>query len=313
MVVVGSANADLFVESRLPLAGETLAATGGGVVLAGGKGANQAAAAALLGASCVLVCQTGSDVAGTLVRDALAGAGVRLEHAVTLPSTPTGQAVIILQPGGQNSIIIVGGANMAWERPSDAALEAVRAAKVLLLQREVPESVSLAAAEAAHAAGVPVVLDFGGDESPVSPRLLELCTVVSPNETELARVTRRPAEEEKAVEEAARNLLETVHGGAGGGVLVKRGAEGSMWLEHGGAAPAWCPAASFDTVVDTTGAGDCFTSAWAVARYVDGRAPAAAASFAAAAAALCVQKPGALPSMPTRAEVDAAIARHGQA
>lgn len=145
-----------------------------------------------------------------MLRDALGGCGVLLTHTASVDA-PSGQAIIILQPGGENSIIIVGGANVAWHAPSDAALEAVRRnpfasaltqrvrfqadvpllqvryAGLLLLQREVPESVSLAAARAAHEAGVPVMLDAGGDDSPIAHELLRYVTFLSPNETELVR------------------------------------------------------------------------------------------------------------------------------
>jgi ribokinase len=126
IVVVGSVNADLVLESRLPLPGETVSATGGGIVIPGGKGANQAATAGKLGYPTLFVGQTGRDGAAALLRDALAGCGVSLEHTVAVEA-PTGQAVIILQPGGENSIIIVGGANVAWQAPGAAALDAVRA------------------------------------------------------------------------------------------------------------------------------------------------------------------------------------------
>jgi ribokinase len=214
IAVVGSVNADLVIVSRLPRPGETVSATGGGVTLPGGKGANQAATAGKLGYPTLFVGQTGRDAAAGLLREALAGCGVSLEHTASVDA-PTGQAVIILQPGGENSIVIVGGANKAWAAPPEAALDAVRGsaaqcsavqrsagssqrltlcrcaqvrgAGLLLLQREVPESVSLAAARAAAAAGVPVVLDAGGDDEAISDDLLRCVTFFSPNETELVR------------------------------------------------------------------------------------------------------------------------------
>ena len=127
IVVVGSVNADLILESRLPLPGETISATGGGITVAGGKGANQAATAGKLGYSTAFVGQTGRDAAGGMLREALGACGVSLQHTPAV-SAPTGQAVIILQPDGENSIIIVGGANVAWQAPDAAALDAVRAA-----------------------------------------------------------------------------------------------------------------------------------------------------------------------------------------
>lgn len=300
-VVVGSANADLFIHSRLPLPGETLCATGGGEVLPGGKGANQAAAAARLGCPTLFVGQTGRDGAGTMLREQLGASGVLLTHTAEVAG-PTGQAVIILAPDGENSILLIAGANAAWTAPGPPALDAVRSAGLLLLQREVPESVSLAAALAAHAAGVPVVLDAGGDEQPISPALLACVTYLSPNETELARLTGLPTEGEAAVLAACAAL----HARGVGHVLVKLGASGSL-LSSPGAAPVRQPAFRAPAVVDTTGAGDCFTAAFAVG-LLEGLSPAAAMRFASAAACLCVQGRGAMPSLPRRQEVDALLA-----
>jgi len=300
-IVVGSANADLFVHCRLPLPGETICATGGGEVLPGGKGANQAAAAARLCCPTVFVGQTGRDGAGAMLREQLAASGVLLEHTAEVAG-PTGQAVILLQPDGENSIILVPGANAAWTTPQDHALDAVRSAGLLLLQREVPESVSLAAARAAHAAGVPVVLDAGGDEQPICAELLACITYLSPNETELARLTGLPTEGEAGVLAACAAL----HARGVEHLLVKLGASGSL-LSSRGAEPVRQPAFRAPQVVDTTGAGDCFTAAFAVG-LLEGLAPPAAMRFASAAACLCVQARGAMPSLPRRPAVDALLA-----
>ncbi|KAK3285020.1 hypothetical protein CYMTET_7363, partial [Cymbomonas tetramitiformis] len=190
IVVVGSINADIVVEvDRLPKKGETLSATGGGSVIPGGKGANQAAAAALLAPNpTYMVGQVGRDAYGETLKTALSSCNVHLTHVVEVEQ-PSGQAIVMLQPDGDNSIIIIGAANRAWESPSDEALSAVAGAGALLLQREVPEEVNLAAARVARDAGVLVVLDAGGEEGPLPVELLCLVDVLSPNETELARLT----------------------------------------------------------------------------------------------------------------------------
>jgi len=232
LVVVGSVNADLVVESRLPQPGETISATGGGFTLPGGKGANQAATAALLAQPTLFVGQTGRDAPAGLLREALGRCGVDLQHCAAVDA-PTGQAIIVLQPGGENSIIIVGGANVAWTTPSEEALNAVAGAGMLLLQREVPESVSLAAARAARAADVPVILDAGGDETPIAEALLSMVTILSPNETELARLTGMSTSTEADILEAAAALqTRGVHT-----VLVKLGAQGSLLVPPPPAAP----------------------------------------------------------------------------
>ena len=231
LVVVGSVNADLVVESRLPQPGETISATGGGFTLPGGKGANQAATAALLAQPTLFVGQTGRDAPAGLLREALGRCGVDLQHCAAVDA-PTGQAIIVLQPGGENSIIIVGGANTAWTTPSEEALKAVAGAGMLLLQREVPESVSLAAARAARGS-VPVILDAGGDETPIAEALLSMVTILSPNETELARLTGMPTGTEADILEAAAALQKRgVHT-----VLVKLGAQGSLLVPPPPAAP----------------------------------------------------------------------------
>ena len=334
LVVVGSVNADLVVESRLPQPGETVAATGGGVTLPGGKGANQAAAAALCGYPTCFVGQTGRDAPAGVLRSALSQCGVDLTHCTSVDS-PTGQAIIVLQPDGENSIIIVGGANTAWSAPGEEALRQVAASGMLLLQREVPESVSLVAARAARAAGVPVILDAGGNEDPICEELLGLVTVLSPNETELSRLTGLPTDTEAHILAAASALQQR----GVDTVLVKLGSQGSLLVPPHGGAPVrqpafkadkvrahggllWvlcCPCMShsltsipcsrpFLQVVDTTGAGDCFTASFAVA-LLQGRSHGEAMRFASAAACLCVQRMGAMPSLPRRQEVDEFLAQ----
>lgn len=149
MVVVGSANADIYVEiDRLPMVGETISARTG-QTLAGGKGANQACCGGKLAHPTYFVGQVGEDAHGRLIEEALEGGGVMLGHLSRVPAAPTGHAVVMLQPDGQNSIIIVGGANMCcWpERLLEEDLEVIRRAGVLLLQREIPDRVNIQVAE----------------------------------------------------------------------------------------------------------------------------------------------------------------------
>ncbi len=326
LVVVGSVNADLLLESRLPAPGETISATGGGVTIPGGKGANQAATAALLGHTTSFIGQTGRDAPATLLRDALTQCGVSLEHCAAVDA-PTGQAIIILQPDGENSIIIVGGANVAWSAPPAAALDAVSRAGLLLLQREVPESVSIAAARAARAAGVPVILDAGGDETPIADELLKNVTILSPNETELVRALcalyyheRTPLTRQQArltgmrTDGGEADVLAAAAALQSRGVdtvLVKLGAHGSLLVPPAPGTPTRQQAFRAEKVVDTTGAGDCFTASFAVA-LLEGRSHADALRFASAAACICVQRKGAIPSLPKRSEVDQLLARTAQ-
>lgn len=150
LVVVGSANADIYVEiDRLPKEGETISAKTG-QTLAGGKGANQAACGAKLLYPTYFVGRLGEDAHGKLIADALGdGCGVHLDYVRSVTDEPTGHAVVMLQSDGQNSIIIVGGANMkAWpEKMTDDDLVIVRNAGIVLLQREIPDSINIQVAK----------------------------------------------------------------------------------------------------------------------------------------------------------------------
>jgi ribokinase len=298
LLVVGSANADLYVEiERLPVPGETLPG-GNAAVRPGGKGANQAAAAARLGLPTRFAGRFGTDAFAAPLRAALHEAGADLSPSRDVPG-PTGQAFILLQQGGENSIVLVGGANRAWEAEPRFDLAGSGA---LLLQREIPEAVNLAAARAARAAGVPVVLDCGGDDTPLPAELLALIDVVSPNESELARLTGLPTGDDTQVLVAARWLQQR----GVGTVLVKLGSRGCLLVPTSGE-PIRQPAFKVQ-VVDTTGAGDCFTGAYTVG-LVEGLPEAQRLRLACAAAALCVQSLGAMPSMPSRAATEAFLAR----
>lgn len=304
LVVVGSVNADLVLPiERLPKPGETLAAASIEVV-PGGKGANQAAAAARAGYPTYFIGQFGKDDPNAaLLRNALTGCGVNLSHSKDIEG-PCGTALILLQAGGENSIIIVGGANQATWSLSDADKSLIQGAGAVLLQREVPEQVNIDVAKLAKEAGVPVFLDAGGVEGPIAPELLSCLSVLSPNETELARLTGLPTDSEAQVQEAAEKLMTQ----GVSAVLVKLGSEGSLLLPGPGAPPIRQHAIKAPVVVDTTGAGDCFTATYAVA-VLEGKAPQAALAFASAAGSLCVQRKGAMPSLPAREEVDELLAK----
>jgi ribokinase len=303
IAVLGSANADLYVGlARLPTPGETLTGSGG-EVLPGGKGANQAAAVGRLGHPVRFLGQVGEDGHGELLRRSLRATGVDDAYLVTIPG-PTGQAVILHLADGDNAIVVIGGANRDWAPSWQPAPAALTGATALLLQREVPAAINQATALAARAAGLRVVLDAGGEDAPVPPALLAACDLLSPNETELARLTGLPTDSEAAVVTAARAL----QAGGAGDILVKLGARGALLLERSGSLHR--QGAFPVPVVDTTGAGDCFTAAYAVA-WVEGLAPAQRLRFAAAAAACCVTVRGAMPSLPSRDTVAALLVRHG--
>ncbi|KAF8114260.1 hypothetical protein N665_0039s0025 [Sinapis alba] len=205
----------------------------------------------------------------------------------------------MLQSDGQNSIIIVGGANMrGWpEKMSDDELEIVRNAGVVLLQREIPDSINIQVAKAVKKAGVPVILDVGGMDTPIPSELLDSIDILSPNETELSRLTGMPTETFEQISEAVAKC----HKLGVKQVLVKLGSKGSaLFIE--GEKPIQQAVIPASQVLDTTGAGDTFTAAFAVA-MVEGKSHEECLRFAAAAASLCVQVKGAIPSMPDRTSV----------
>ncbi|XP_008226360.1 PREDICTED: LOW QUALITY PROTEIN: ribokinase [Prunus mume] len=280
LVVVGSANADIYVEiDRLPKEGETISAKNG-QTLAGGKGANQAACGGKLSYPTYFVGQVGEDAHGKLITEALQSGGVHLDHLSAVSAAPTGHAVVMLQSDGQNSIIIVGGANMhCWpEKLSDGDLEVVRNAGIVLLQREIPESVNTQVAKAAKSAGVPVILDAGGMDAPISQELLNFVDI-----------------------EQISHAVVKFHKMGVKQVLVKLGSKGSALFVEG-EEPIKQSVISAAKVLDTTGAGDTFTASFAVA-LVEGKSKRECLRFAAAAASLCVQVKGAIPSMPERKTV----------
>ncbi|MBA0584880.1 hypothetical protein Gorai_015675 [Gossypium raimondii] len=322
LVVVGSANADIYVEiDRLPTEGETISAKNG-QTLAGGKGANQATCGAKLSYPTYFVGQVGDDAHGKLITQALGNGGVRLEYLKSLGGgVPTGHAVVMLQSNGQNSIIIVGGANMSsWpDKLSDQDLDVVKNAGIVLLQREIPDSVNIQVAKirvgysqfkveeivdnivtatlAAKGAGVTVIMDAGGMDAPMPQELLKFVDIFSPNESELRRLTGMPTDNFEQISQAAAKC----HKMGVRQVLVKLGAKGSaLFIE--GEEPITQPIIPAAQVVDTTGAGDTFTASFAVA-LVEGKSKRECLNFAAAAASLCVQVKGAIPSMPDRKSI----------
>ena len=298
IVVVGSLNVDLVVRvPRFPAPGETVVGTGF-AVFPGGKGANQAVAAARLGGDVHMVGRVGDDDNGRLLLASLASAGVDAGGVRVDADATTGTAVITIDGAGQNTIAIVAGANGRL-RPGDveAQRSLLEAAVVLLLQLEVALDVVEAAARLGRGAGATVILDPAPARSEVLP-LLGRADVVTPNETELACLAGAPSAP-GSVEEAA-GLARVLLDRGAKSVIAKLGALGA--LEVTAAGRRFWPAHTVDAM-DTTAAGDVWNGAFAVA-LAEGRSVDDAGAFASAAAAISVTRPGAQPSMPTRAEVE---------
>jgi ribokinase len=290
LIVIGSSNTDLIVRSaRLPAAGETV--LGGDLVTAaGGKGANQAVAAARLGAPVTFVGRVGGDMFGQQAAASLKREGLDLRYLVRDPDAPSGVALIVVDDAGQNLIAVAPGANHRLT-PADvaAAQPAIASAKVMLLQLEVPLETVFAAAQAGRAAGLTVVLNPAPAQS-LPAELYPLLDFITPNEHEAAALTGQ-AEPEAA----ARTLLACgVHT-----VITTLGAAGALVADSSGMrrVPGFRVQA-----VDTTAAGDAFNGGLAVALARNDDLE-AAVRYAHAVAALSVTRAGAQPSLPTAAEV----------
>lgn len=294
---LGSVNVDLIARvERLPAPGETVA--GGPLAVAlGGKGANQAIAAARAGGRVSFWGAEGRLSFGLDPRAEIAAAGVDVGGLATAEG-PTGSALIAVDAAGENSIVVSPGANAA--APGLIDLAALSGAW-LLAQLELDPDFVLAAFRAAQARGAATVLN-AAPAVEVPEGLLAATDILIVNETELARYSGLPVpgdagEAEIAAAVAALGL------GAGATVVVTLGRRGALTF-HGetrirtAARPA--------EAVDTTGAGDCFCGAL-VARLAEGAAMETALDFAAAAAGISVTRPGAAPSSPTRAEIDALL------
>ena len=301
----GSVNVDVtaFCE-RLPRAGETVPGSRCTISL-GGKGANQATAVARLGARSVFIGRTGVDAIGTLARGRLTELGVDLQHLASEPASSTGVAVISVDRQAENCIVVVGGANQTLGHADvQGAQQALAAARVLLLQLEIPMTANLAAAAAVRSAQGLVILDpapapAGG----LSDQVLRAVDILTPNETETeALVGIRPASRAEAAAAAARLLAR------GAPVaIIKMGARGVYFQDarNAGFVPPF-PV----TAVNSVGAGDAFNGGLAVA-LAQGEALPAAVRFAAACGALATTGPGGAASAPALAAVQRLLSGSG--
>lgn len=295
VVVVGSLNMDLVVRApRLPVPGETLLGHGFSTV-PGGKGANQAVAAARLGARTAMIGCVGGDAFGRQLRDGLEQDHIDCSALRTLPGRSSGVALIVVDDGGRNGIVVVSGANGRLA-PEDIDEHAplIAGARIVALQLETPLATVEHAARVAKARGKIVVLN-PAPAQPLPPALIACADFLVPNEIEAAMLTGLRVDSVESAMEAARRLR--AEGAAG--VLVTLGEHGVVAVVDGGA--QHFPARSVQAV-DTTGAGDTFIGGLCAA-LAAGRALDDAIAFAQAAAAVSVTRPGAQTSIPFAHEV----------
>lgn len=295
IAVVGSSNSDLVVRaSRLPQPGETI--LGGEFAWhPGGKGANQAVAAARLGADVAFVARIGRDQFGERAMAGFRAEGVCTDFVTTDSGAPSGVALIGIDSStGENAILVAPGANSRLsEGDVDAAAEAIRAADVLICQLETPLAAVAAALAIARDAGIVTILN-PAPAANLPETILRNVSVLTPNQSEAALLAGQPT-----LSPALAAALLRKRGVDS--VVLTLGAAGALVSDSSG--EYFIRPVAARSVVDTTAAGDCFTAALAVA-LAEGRALGDAAYFANAAASLSVEREGAQPSLPTRAEVD---------
>lgn len=308
IVVIGSLNVDAVVTvDRFPAPGETVFG-GSHTLYPGGKGGNQACAAARLAAPgwVRMRGQVGGDAHAQWLIARLQDAGVDASGVMRDEAVSSGVAVIATDARGQNQIIVVPGANGTFtpERLGSTDDSRENTAGFCLLQLEIPLTTVAAAAGRARARGATVILD-PAPARPLPDELLRCCDYVTPNETELAALvgTAVDARDGTAVAEAARALLGP---GRARTVIVKLGSRGALLVPSSGP-PLAVPAFPVEPV-DTTAAGDCWNGAFAVG-LAEGMDEAQAGRFACAAAALSVTRRGAQTSLPSRDEVEALLRR----
>ncbi|GLX14126.1 ribokinase [Pseudomonas straminea] len=298
VVVVGSLNMDLIVRApRLPRGGETL--TGHDFsTAAGGKGANQAVAAARLGAQVAMVGCVGADAYGARLRTGLISEGIDCKAVSEIDGVPTGIASILVDDAGQNAIVIVAGGNGALTpQHLSAQAQLLADAQVLIVQLEVPDATVEAAMKLGREAGCTVILNPAPVAGPLPAHWYGMADYLIPNESEAAALTGLPVGSPQSALPAARSLLQA----GARRVLITLGAQGVLYADaerhaHFAVAPV--------AAVDTTAAGDTFVGGFAAA-LAAGQPLEAAIALGQQAAALAVTRPGAQPSIPYRHELPA--------
>lgn len=300
VLIIGSSNTDLIIKAaRIPKPGETI--LGGEFArAAGGKGANQAVAAARAGGAVTFMARVGCDPNGEAALAGFVADGIDGRHVIRDPTHPSGVALILVDRNGENSIAVASGANDKLS-PADVrkAKAAFHRARIVLLQLETPLPTVAAAIELAAARGVRVVLN-PAPARPLPAQLLRLVYLLTPNESEAELLTGIAVSNEGTAARAATRLL----GRGVQNVIITMGARGAFVA--GKDLRRLMPGFKVKPV-DTTGAGDVFNGALVVA-LAEGRPLLESVQFASAAAALSVTRLGAQPSAPTRREIEAMLA-----
>jgi ribokinase len=301
IIVVGSSNTDMIIRlDRIPKPGETVLG-GTFATAAGGKGANQAVAAARAGGAVTFVARIGQDMFGEEALTGFRQDGITVEYVTRDASIPSGVAMIFVAENGENSIAVAGGAN-ARLSPTDVnrASQEFAGSSALLMQLETPLETVQAAAELAAQVGVRVILNPAPARA-LPDELLRLVSILTPNETEAEMLTGVKVMDEAAASEAADRLLAR----GVNTVILTLGARGAFVANA--ATRQLVPGFKVEPV-DTVAAGDVFNGSLAVA-LGERRPLLESVRFANAAAAISVTRPGAQPSVPKRPEIERMLSR----
>lgn len=297
IAVIGSLNMDLVVRApRIPKPGETIIGADDLHMIPGGKGANQAYASAMLGAEVSMVGRVGDDMFGEQLIANLKNAGVDTHHITRDSDVPTGIAMIVVEQGGQNSIVVSPGANGRVSPPDVSRAETViRSASLILLQLEIPLPAVINAAQFAENHGVKVVLNPAPAQQ-LPAELLSLTDILIPNETEAAMLSGCDVGTDNGIRQAAARLCQS----GVKTIIMTRGSRGASLITEN--ETVHFPAFPIEPV-DTTAAGDAFVGSFAVA-LAEGSSVSEAVRYGNAAGALSSTKSGAQPSMPGREDLD---------
>lgn len=304
ILVVGSLNMDQVVRvPRIPALGETLLGAGSLKLVPGGKGANQAVSIARLGGTVTMAGRVGGDPFGEQLLQALKADQIDTDLIIIDKEEASGVAFIFLGPSGDNSIIVAAGANMRVgkdQKQFTAIIDALQQAKALVLQLEIPLATVQALIEAAHAVGVPTILNLAPAQ-PLPREILSKISVLILNETEAALLSGQRVDNE----EDARIVATVLHSYGIGTVVITLGAQGALLVtrnKQGTIHHIYQPAPKVQ-VVDSTAAGDCFVGGFVVA-LCENQPAEEALRFAVHASALKVTRFGAQSGLPTRKEVE---------